>query len=110
MLACTETTLVQPFAGHWVGGNSDFQAVLTLLEGADTVHGSFQLTRRGGGDIASSLAVHPTVQGHSIIFSFVPDTTSGYAGGVFEGQRRGDQMDAELTLDSLMSTLTLNRN
>ena len=109
IVGCTEATVVEPFAGHWVGANSDFQAALTLSQSADTVRGGFRLIRRADSYIISSPLFSITLHGDSLTFSFTPDTASGYSTIIFAGQRRGDQIDVQLTTDTLVSTLTLNR-
>lgn len=110
MAACSvPSTTIQPFAGTWAGGTTDFQVALTLSQTGDTVRGGLRLTRRSDSYLIESPALAIALNGDSFTFSFNPAPASGYSLVSFRADRRGDRMDAAFTLDANETAVVLER-
>lgn len=103
------STTIEPFAGTWAGGTTEFQVALTLSQTADTVRGGLRLTRRADSYLIESPALTIPLDGDMVTFSFIPPVASGYATIAFRGQRRGDRMDAAVAIDNNETAVVLER-
>ena len=110
MAACdVPSTTIEPFAGTWTGGTTEFQVALTLSQTRDTVHGGLRLTRRSDSYLIESPTLAIPLDGDSFTFSFNPTPASGYSLVSFRAERRGDRMDAAFTLDANETAVVLER-
>ena len=110
MAACdVPSTTIEPFAGTWAGGTTEFQVALTLSQTRDTIRGGLRLTRRSDSYLIESPALAIPLDGDSFTFSFSPAPASGYSLVTFRAERRGDRMDAAFALDGNETAVVLER-
>jgi hypothetical protein len=110
MAACdVPSTTIEPFAGTWAGGTTEFQVALTLSQTRDTVRGGLRLTRRSDSYLIESPALAIPLDGDFFTFSFSPAPASGYSLVTFRAERRGDRIDAAFGLDGNETAVVLER-
>jgi hypothetical protein len=109
-LSCSPSaTTIPPFSGIWAGGTAAYQASLSLTQVGDSVRGGFTLTRRADSCAVSSQPLVLPLQGDSLTFAFSPAGACAYSSVGFRGSRRGDRMDADVTVDSNVVAIVLER-
>jgi hypothetical protein len=107
-LGCGSPTTLTPFAGTWFGINPVYSLEVVLGQRSDTVQGGVTFIRQSDRYQCTGAMPPTPLRGDSLVFQMsmpVPCTDSTLR---FAGLRRGDAMDARLTIDTT-TVLTLYR-